>query len=71
MSDDDYTWCDRCEHSIRQGPSYGWTCKMFPRKEGFGFVTSGVWDKDLPHQRCVNINGGACPMFKAEEMIDG
>jgi hypothetical protein len=36
----------------------------FPRLEGQGFVDPKGWAESEPYMRCVNINGGACCVFK-------
>ena len=59
-----HTFCESCQHVMKKGPSYAWTCQKFPRKEGFGFVTRDVWDREVPHMRCTGINGGACPVYQ-------
>lgn len=66
-----YTVCDDCLHVMRDGPSYRWTCHECARKEGFGFVTRKLWEKDAPFMYCRDINGGACKMFERKEKENG
>lgn len=61
------TYCDQCDHvhqdSRKRHPGQ-WLCIKFPRVEGQGFVAPDWWIEHEPYQRCVNINGGACPLFE-------
>lgn len=69
----DYTYCSDCawlHPDSLNGPSHAAMCSQFPRKQGFGFVTHNLWDKDKPFMLCRDINGGACPLFK-ERQDDG
>jgi hypothetical protein len=60
------TFCEDCdgvvEESRKRLPS-NWLCIHFRRLEGQGFVSPRAWAEMEPYMRCVNINGGACPMF--------
>lgn len=60
------TYCEHCDNveasSRKRLPSY-WLCIKFPRLEGQGFVAPNRWAEMEPYMRCVNINGGACPMW--------
>lgn len=68
------TYCESCDHvsRAREGtPSYRWLCLKHPNDAGFGFVTREFWDKDDPYLRCVNVNGGNCPLFeKRKEAVN-
>lgn len=55
--------CDNMHTDSRKGPSYAAICVKFPRLYGTQNVARGLWDKDAPYMRCVNINGGMCPLF--------
>lgn len=61
------TYCINCdnvaEDSRKRDPWY-WLCTKHPRLEGFGFVTNTTWDRAPPYLRCVDCNGGACPLYK-------
>lgn len=64
---DEITYCADCDHPQGQSRNYQryrWICTLFPRLEGQGFVDPGVWDKDEPYMRCIDINGGKCPLFR-------
>ena len=59
------TLCIQCDHlhsDRKRHPAY-WMCSMFPRLEGFGFVTADQWDGFPPYMYAHHINGGACPLF--------
>jgi hypothetical protein len=60
------TFCDSCDnvesHSRKKFPGQ-WLCTKFPRREGMGFVAPDLWVEMEPYMRCVNINGGACPLW--------
>lgn len=62
------TLCETCDHvhaeSRKRSPS-SWLCVKFKRMEGQGFVAPKVWAEFEPYMKCVNINGGACPFWKA------
>lgn len=62
-----YTYCEECDHvepaSRKRSPTQ-WVCLKFPRVEGGGFVAPTVWADQEPFMRCVNINGGYCPLFQ-------
>lgn len=61
------TLCKTCDNVVEQSKSRHpsrWQCRMFPRTEGFGFVTDDTWDKFDPWMYCNDINGGACPLWK-------
>lgn len=64
------TFCEECQFvepgSRKRSPIY-WLCTRFPRTEGMGFVSPNWWVENEPYMKCVNINGGACPLFKEEE----
>lgn len=61
----DTVYCESCDHSMRQGPSWTWLCLEAPR-EGNGFVTRKFYDKDAPYERCVKVNAfGNCRWWKA------
>jgi hypothetical protein len=61
------TFCEDCDNvhseSRRKLPAQ-WLCTQFPRLEGQGFIAPKVWAEMEPYMRCVNINGGACPLFR-------
>lgn len=60
------TFCSLCDHvdpDSRKRSPRAWLCSKFPRLEGMGFVSPDVWADDHL-MRCVNINGGKCPLFK-------
>ena len=60
------TYCDACDNVVAESrkrlPSQ-WLCAKHPRLEGMGFVAPNAWAEMEPFMRCVNINGGACPMW--------
>lgn len=62
------TSCETCDHvhaeTRKQHPSR-WLCVRFPRIEGFSPVAPKAWVDAEPYMRCVGINGGACPLWKA------
>jgi hypothetical protein len=55
--------CDHVERGSRKGSPHGWLCTQFPRAEGMGFVHPNYWAEHEPYMRCVNINGGVCPLY--------
>ena len=58
-------YCESCDHARQDGPSYAWLCEKVPRY-GTGFVTTTLWDKDPPYERCVRVNRhGNCRWWKA------
>ncbi len=61
------TFCNECDHvepsSRKKLPPY-WLCMKHPRLEGMGFVAPNLWAEMEPHMRCVNINGGNCPLWE-------
>jgi hypothetical protein len=60
------TFCENCDHvhaESRKRSPQSWVCVKFPRLEGQGFVAPKVWAEMEPYMRCVNINGGACPLW--------
>lgn len=66
------TFCRDCQHvheATRKSPPYRWLCVKHKRLEGSGFVDPDYWAKHEPYLRCVDVNGGACPLFK--ERIPG
>lgn len=61
------TYCENCDNvtaESRSKPSYAWTCIKHPRVSGAAFVVRGVWERDTPHLRCADVNGGMCPLFE-------
>lgn len=61
------TYCDDCCHMrkpAKSAPPWNWFCGRHPRLEGFGWVTKTEWDEAVPFLKCVNVNGGACPLFE-------
>ena len=60
------TFCSDCHNvhlaSRKQNPTQ-WLCVKCPRLEGQGYVTREGWAEAQPYQRCVNINGGHCPLW--------
>lgn len=61
------TFCEACDNVVaetRKRNPNSWLCSKFPRVEGQGFVAPNWWAENEPFQRCVNINGGACPLFE-------
>lgn len=69
-----YTYCEDCDHveadSRKRSPK-AWVCLKFPRVEGGGFVAPTVWAAQEPFMRCVDINGGDCPLYKPRPNPDG
>ena len=60
------TFCSDCAHKRQDSesqPPWYWYCNRHPRLEGFGFVTRR-WRPDPPFLKCVDLNGGACPLFE-------
>ena len=61
------TFCEDCDHVVvesRKRLPPQWLCSKFPRMEGMGYVAPNKWAEMEPFMRCVNINGGECPMFE-------
>lgn len=68
------TYCSRCEHvsepTMHLHPRL-WLCLKHPNIwDGFGFVTEDTWEKAEPYLRCLNVNGGACPLFEQRREQD-
>lgn len=62
------TLCETCDHvhaETRKKSPQSWLCVKFKRIEGHGFVAPKFWAEHEPYMRCVGINGGACPLWKA------
>lgn len=60
------TFCDQCDNVLaesRKRAPYQWLCTKFPRLEGQGFIAPNLWADLEPYMKCVNINGGACPLW--------
>jgi hypothetical protein len=61
------TYCETCDNvhpdTLKRSPT-SWLCVKFPRLSGQGFVAPNVWTEQEPFMRCININGGVCPMYK-------
>ncbi|MBW3095673.1 hypothetical protein [Pseudohoeflea coraliihabitans] len=60
------TWCSDCRNVVsdtRKRHPGSWLCRKHKRLEGMGFVDRDYWSREEPFMRCVNINGGDCPLF--------
>lgn len=69
MAGDDYeiTVCAQCAHLYIVNPKDGywrWLCKQQPRAAWFNRIT-GLTLADPPYARCVDLNDGNCPAWKA------
>ena len=60
------TFCEDCDNvhaeTRKQHPAR-WLCVKFPRMETFSPVAPRAWVEHEPYMRCVNLNGGKCPLF--------
>lgn len=61
------TFCKDCDYvaedTRKRHPSQ-WLCLKHKRLEGHGFVDPDYWAEHEPYLKCVNVNGGACPLFE-------
>ena len=70
LADDihEVTRCENCEHlhPTSRGERRERTalCMAHPKLVRADLVFNGIIDKDTPFMRCIDINGGACPMYK-------
>lgn len=66
------TFCRECDHVVeetrKRGP-HQWLCGLHKRIEGQGFVDPEWWVENEPFLKCVNVNGGACPLFEPRRKI--
>lgn len=60
------TLCETCDHvaadSRRDHPRF-WLCTRHRRLPGFGFVTHNPHPRQAPYLHCIDVNGGACPLW--------
>lgn len=55
--------CANVEAGSRKQSPHRWLCRMHKRAYGGSFISPGWWVENEPFLRCVNTNGGACPLF--------
>ena len=61
------TLCSDCKHvrlNYKSDSPWKWYCIKHPRLAGWGFVTDKMLNM-APFLRCVDVNGGACPLYEA------
>lgn len=61
------TLCEECDNVHEQSRKLSprqWLCVAHKRTEGGNFVAPTVWAKREPYLRCIDVNGGACELWK-------
>jgi len=61
------TFCIDCRHVHEAGKKispFRMLCNRHKRLEGQGFIHPDWWVEHEPFLRCIDVNGGMCPLFE-------